>query len=230
MKLYSVIFKFLFKRRLQALGSTHNPTTNSYGVVSRTDEPIAAANPSFSDDGVATKDIHIDPLTPLSIRIFLPDTALSSSNSKSKVGVSPLKQENGVYGGYLPPADKNCRKLPVILQFHGGGFVSGSNDSAANDLFCRRIAKLCDAVVVAVGYRLAPENRFPAAFEDGVKVLNWLGKQANLAECSKLLGKKLRSGGGVYNSHHHSWEIVDSFGASMVEPWLAAHADPSRYH
>lgn len=112
----------------------------------------------------------------------------------------------------------------MILQFHGGGFVSGSNDSVANDLFCRRMAKLCDAVVVAVGYRLAPENRFPAAFEDGVKVLSWLGKQANLAD---LLAKN-----AAYNNIHHqqhSWEIVDSFGASMVEPWLAAHADPSRY-
>lgn len=217
-KLYSVIFKFLFNRRLQTLlHQSKTPIRNSYGVVSRTDEPIAAVNPIFAD-GVATKDIHIDPLTSLSLRIFLPETALSLTTKK--VNVFPGEQTGG-YGGYLPPADKNCRKLPVILQFHGGGFVSGSNDSVANDLFCRRIAKLCDAIVVAVGYRLAPENRFPAAFEDGVKVLNWLGKQVNLAECRKLLGKNY--------SVHHTWEIVDNFGASMVEPWLAAHADPSRY-
>ncbi|KAL8111694.1 putative carboxylesterase 16 [Apium graveolens] len=216
-KLYSVIFKFLFNRRLQTLlHQSKNPVKNSYGVVSRTDEPIAAANPLFSD-GVATKDIHIDPLTSLSVRIFLPETALSLTNKK--VNAFPAEKKVG-YGGYLPPAGENARKLPVILQFHGGGFVSGSNDSVANDLFCRRIAKMCDAIVVAVGYRLAPENRFPAAFDDGVKVLNWLGKQANLAECRKLLGKSY--------SVHHSWEIVDNFGASMVEPWLAAHADPSR--
>ena len=65
-----------------------------------------------------------------------------------------------------------------MLQFHDGGFVSGSNALVANDLFCRRIAKACDVIVLAVGYRLAPENRYPAAFEDGLKVLHWLAKQA----------------------------------------------------
>lgn len=109
----------------------------------------------------------------------------------------------------------------MMLQFHGGGWVSGSNDSVANDLFCRRMAKLCDAVVVAVGYRLAPENRYPAAFEDGLKVLHWLAKQANLADCRKSLGVKKSLDGG----HRH---IVDSFGASVVEPWLAAHGNPPR--
>ena len=73
-------------------------------------------------------------------------------------------------------------------------------------------------IVVAVGYRLAPESRFPAAFEDGVKVLNWLGKQANLASL-----RNLRSLG----VHHHR-QMFDSFGESMAEPWLAAHGDPSR--
>lgn len=111
----------------------------------------------------------------------------------------------------------------MIVQFHGGGWVSGSKDSVANDFFCRRIATLCDAVVVAVGYRLAPESRYPAAFEDGLKVLHWLAKQANLAECSKSLGGKKLDGGR--NRHI----VVDSFGASMVEPWLAAHGNPSRF-
>ncbi|KAF2316495.1 hypothetical protein GH714_041836 [Hevea brasiliensis] len=131
----------------------------------------------------------------------------------------------GVYRGYSPSFDKSL-KLPIMLQFHGGGWVSGSNDSVANDFFCRRIAKLCDVVVVAVGYRLAPENRYPAAFDDGLKVLNWLGKQANLAECSKSMGNA--KGGTEFKKADIQRHIVDSFGASMVEPWLAAHGDPSR--
>ncbi|CAI8585224.1 unnamed protein product [Vicia faba] len=118
-----------------------------------------------------------------------------------------------------------------MLQFHGGGWVSGSNDSVANDLFCRRIAKLCDVIVVAVGYRLAPESRYLAAFEDGLKVLNWLAKQANLAECSKSMGVGGGShgggGGGEFNKDNHR-HIVDSFGALVVEPWLASHGDPTR--
>nr|GMD11211.1 probable carboxylesterase 16 [Ipomoea batatas] len=208
-KLYSVLFKFLLKRRLQAL-SEYLISPNSdplYGVVSRPDEAIAAANPSFSDDGVATKDLHIDPLTALSLRIFLPDSSVASPTAipklKARVSSGNLSSRNA----------RNCRKLPVVLQFHGGGWVTGGSDTAANDLFCRRVAKLCDAIVIAVGYRLAPESRYPAAFEDGLKALNWLGKQANLAECSRDGRRR---------------QIVDGFGSSMVEPWLAAHADHSR--
>ncbi|CAJ1947558.1 unnamed protein product [Sphenostylis stenocarpa] len=248
-KLYSVFFKFLLKNRLQNRILAPAEESNPFGVTTRPDETVAAANPSFSD-GVATKDIHIDNLTSLSVRIFLPDSALSPEpnikpspksepgSGGSETASSRLARRNsyepsvltpreetrrssvGEYRGYLPAPDSCRKKLPVLLQFHGGGWVSGSNDSVANDLFCRRIAKLCDAMVVAVGYRLAPENRYPAAFEDGMKVLNWLAKQANLAECSKSLGGRKSEG--------HNKHIVDSFGASMVEPWLAAHGNPSR--
>lgn len=114
-----------------------------------------------------------------------------------------------------------------MLQFHGGGWVSGSNDSVVNDVFCRRMAKLCDVIVVAVGYRLAPENKYPAAFEDGMKVLNWLAKQANLAECSKSMGSSRGVTTESKKSDLHR-NIVDTFGAQMVEPWLAAHGDLSR--
>lgn len=235
-KLYSVLFKFLLKRRLQAL-SEYLISPNSdplYGVVSRPDEAIAAANPSFSDDGVATKDLHIDPLTALSLRIFLPDSAVASPTAipklKARVSSGNLssRKDNSLiqgYGGYVPDKNaRNCRKLPVVLQFHGGGWVTGGSDTAANDLFCRRVAKLCDAIVIAVGYRLAPESRYPAAFEDGLKALNWLGKQANLAECSR----SFVNGRMVSSEDGRRRQIVDGFGSSMVEPWLAAHADHSR--
>ncbi|KAK1404404.1 CXE carboxylesterase [Heracleum sosnowskyi] len=271
-KLYSVFFKFLLKHRLQSkfqapIDQTKDP--NHFGVSTRPDESIAASNPSFVE-GVATKDIHIDPFTSLSIRIFIPDTCLVNSAPKqSKYRVSaliglddessrrnsydssnvikrqegghvggnrrysyasvadPSKPESGgSYRGYLPSGE-NYRKLPVMLQFHGGGFVSGSSESVANDLFCRRIAKLCDVIVVAVGYRLAPENRFPDAFEDGMKVLHWLAKQSNLAECGKSMGNA-RGVGAESRKGEVQRHIADSFGASMVEPWLAAHGDLTR--
>ncbi|XP_027352162.1 probable carboxylesterase 11 isoform X2 [Abrus precatorius] len=242
-KLYSVFFKFLLKHRLQNRIQTQSENSDPFGVTTRPEESVAAANPSFAD-GVATKDIHIDPLTSLSIRIFLPESALippephygpplredTRSNSfRVSNGVEGLNlMTGGVYRGYSP-AMGDRRKLPVVLEFHGGGWVSGSNDSIANDVFCRRIAKLCDVIVVAVGYRLAPENRYPAAFEDGAKVLNWLAKQANLAECSKSMGTgRVGGGGGEFKKSDSHKHIVGSFGASVVEPWLAAHADPSR--
>ncbi|XP_075046043.1 arylacetamide deacetylase-like 4 [Mixophyes fleayi] len=51
-----------------------------------------------------------------------------------------------------------------IMYFHGGGFVFGSIDTY--DVLCRYIAKKSGAVVVSVGYRLAPEHKYPAAFDD----------------------------------------------------------------
>lgn len=42
--------------------------------------------------------------------------------------------------------------------------------------------QVCNAVVVAVGYRLCPEHKCPAAYEDGFEVLQWLARQALLAE------------------------------------------------
>ncbi|XP_058188322.1 probable carboxylesterase 11 [Rhododendron vialii] len=286
-KLYSVFFKFLLKHRLQNRiqgpaddNANNNHTANPFGVTSRPEESIAAVNPSFTD-GVATKDIHIDPLTSVSIRIFLPDTCLDSrpqsttprtprvrslvkqpdslesgsdpnrsihrrnsygpelnnvvnnsyeNHRRNSYGCIGKDLDNGVYRGYSPLSIGNSRKLPLMLQFHGGGFVTGSNESVANDFFCRRIAKLCDVMVIAVGYRLAPENRYPGAFEDGLKVLHWLAKQANLAECGKSLGNA-RGGGGVADlrkSGEGQRHVADAFGASLVEPWLAAHGDPSR--
>ncbi|MBA0630548.1 hypothetical protein Godav_002635 [Gossypium davidsonii] len=197
-KLYSVFFKMRLKNRLQGwIQTPPDESSNQEGVRTRPEEPVSASNPYFTD-GIATKDIRVDPSTALSVRIFLPESALLPSERprpKSKAEESSLKTENNGDQGYTP-SGQNCRKLPIMLQFHGGGWVSGSNDSVANDSFCQRIAKLCDAIVVAVGYRLAPESKYPAAFEDGLKVLNWLGKQSS--------------------------------NSTGDEPWLVAHADPSR--
>ncbi|KAL1193573.1 putative carboxylesterase 11 [Cardamine amara subsp. amara] len=244
-QLYSVFFKFLLKHRLQnrIQSAADDSSSDPFGVTTRPEESVAAPNPLFTD-GVATKDIHIDPLTSLSVRIFLPESALTplepstsgvySESRRNSYGYStgsssPEAGSSDVYSGYAPSSSStgNSRKLPVMLQFHGGGWVSGSNDSVANDSFCRRMAKHCDIIVLAVGYRLAPENRYPAAYEDGFKVLKWLGKQANLAECNKSMGNSRRPGGEVKKSEVNK-HIVDAFGASMVEPWLATHADPSR--
>lgn len=57
-------------------------------------------------------------------------------------------------------------RRPAILYFHGGGFVIGDLDT--HDGLCRLLADRADAHVIAVHYRLAPENAFPAAVEDCV--------------------------------------------------------------
>ncbi|WVZ66881.1 hypothetical protein U9M48_016042 [Paspalum notatum var. saurae] len=64
--------------------------------------------------------------------------------------------------------------LPVLVYFHGGAFVMLSAASAAYDAMCRRFCRDLGAVVVSVNYRLAPEHRCPAAYDDGEDVLRYL--------------------------------------------------------
>jgi acetyl esterase len=54
--------------------------------------------------------------------------------------------------------------LPVLMWFHGGGYISGSLD--AIDTTCRELALRARVQVVSVGYRLAPEHPFPAGLDD----------------------------------------------------------------
>ncbi|MBS9372878.1 alpha/beta hydrolase [Rhodococcus sp. B50] len=60
---------------------------------------------------------------------------------------------------------------PVVLYFHGGGFVAG--DLSVVDEPARAVARATGAVVVTAGYRLAPEHRFPAATDDAWAALQW---------------------------------------------------------
>ncbi len=64
--------------------------------------------------------------------------------------------------------------LPVIVFFHGGGWVVGSLKS--HDAMCRRLANAADAIVLSVDYRLAPEAKYPAAAEDCYAATVWASK------------------------------------------------------
>lgn len=64
------------------------------------------------------------------------------------------------------------RLNPVILYFHGGGFVTGDLDS--HDSSARALARRTGAIVLATTYRLAPEHKFPAAHDDAYAVWRWL--------------------------------------------------------
>jgi len=69
--------------------------------------------------------------------------------------------------------------FPVLLYFHGGGFVIANIDTY--DGSCRALTNAANCVVVSVGYRLAPENPFPAAPEDAFAAYQWvLGNAASI--------------------------------------------------
>jgi acetyl esterase len=66
---------------------------------------------------------------------------------------------------------------PALVYFHGGGWVVGNLES--HDHLCRYLAAQARVVVVAVDYRLAPEHKFPAAFDDCVAAVRWVAASAD---------------------------------------------------
>lgn len=65
---------------------------------------------------------------------------------------------------YSPTSLKHMDPQPALVYFHGGGWVIGSITS--HDRLCRAIANAAACIVISVGYRLAPEHKFPAAVLD----------------------------------------------------------------
>lgn len=79
-------------------------------------------------------------------------------------------------GGPLPiriyhPANAPVGPRPIILYYHGGGFVIGTIDT--HDSIPRVLANRSGAIVISVEYRLAPEHRYPAGVEDAVASVLW---------------------------------------------------------
>jgi acetyl esterase/lipase len=62
--------------------------------------------------------------------------------------------------------------LPCLVYYHGGGWVLG--DIQGLDTTCRALANAAGCVVVSVEYRLAPEHKFPAPFDDSYAALEWV--------------------------------------------------------
>ncbi|GLJ42901.1 hypothetical protein SUGI_0889180 [Cryptomeria japonica] len=137
------------------------------------------------DRGVYSRDAVIDPLTGVWVRLFIPVLE-----------------------------DDKSEKLPVVVYFHGGGFCMLSAAQENYDLFCRRLAKRRRVVVVSVEYRLAPEHKFPVAYEDCYAALLWLrndhGESSFLPRCADvsrcfLMGES--AGGNIV--HHVGCRVAE---------------------
>jgi acetyl esterase len=96
---------------------------------------------------------------------------------------------------YWPPTDHVTP--PVVLFFHGGGFVVGDLDT--HDGTCRQHAVGASAVVVSVDYRLAPEHPYPAAIDDAWAATRWVAEHASEinADASRLAVAGDSAGGTI---------------------------------
>ena len=77
---------------------------------------------------------------------------------------------------YHPHAAQTQTALPGLVYLHGGGWTIGDLDT--HDVLCRSLCLQAEVVVVSVDYRMGPEQKFPAAYEDTVAAFNWTVSQA----------------------------------------------------
>jgi acetyl esterase/lipase len=93
----------------------------------------------------------------------------------------PGRPVGEVLDGTIPGAERLRYRLyrpaspgphPIVVYFHGGGWVLG--DEQSDDPFCRDMCRRSGMIFVSVGYRRAPEHRFPTAAEDGYLATRWI--------------------------------------------------------
>ena len=93
----------------------------------------------------------------------------------SSDGVLPGPAGDVPYQLYIPSRDRDGL-LPGFLFFHGGGMVAGSIDT--HDTLCASLAGATGCRLISVGYRLAPEHKFPAAVDDAIAAAKWVSRHA----------------------------------------------------
>ncbi|KAI3918066.1 hypothetical protein MKX01_041386 [Papaver californicum] len=170
---------------LKSMTSTMNPYELLRIIHNPATNTLARNSPNpitNSNDDPDSKDVELNPKNKTWIRIFRPSQP----------------QENQL--------------LPVIIYFHGGGFILCNANSTIFHNFCKSMANQLSAIVLSVEYRLAPENRLPAAYEDAVESLIWVQNQAldtingepwlrNHVDFSKCFIMGCSAGGNIaYNS------------------------------
>ena len=112
-------------------------------------------------------------LTPKEARQLFLETRPASTPTPPAIGaVRNLTAGSIPIRVYRPAGVADTTRLPVLVYFHGGGWVIGDLDT--HDTLCRQLTAEAGISVVAVDYRLAPEHKFPAAADDAWAALSWV--------------------------------------------------------
>jgi acetyl esterase/lipase len=125
--------------------------------------------------------------------------------------------------------------LPVLLYFHGGGFVRGSLDDG--DIAGRFFAERLPALVVSVGYSLAPQFPFPAAPEDAHRAALWVATRARAfgGSTKRIIAAGHDAGGQIANvlafigrDRGDVRLVAQALFAPMLDPSLTRLGDEQR--
>jgi len=120
-------------------------------------------------------------LSPAEARAFYRDRRAATQPEAPQVAqVRDLKAE-GPHGAipmrlYRPLGAAADAALPVLVYFHGGGWVIGDLDT--HDVLCRSLANGAGCAVASIDYRMGPEHRFPAAVDDVLAATRWVRREA----------------------------------------------------
>jgi len=96
--------------------------------------------------------------------------AVRDVSAEGPLGAIPLRV-------YRPVGVPDSTRLPVLVFFHGGGWVIGNIES--HDVACRQVTAEAGISVISVDYRLAPEHKFPAPVDDAWAATRWIVAHAD---------------------------------------------------
>lgn len=131
-------------------------------------------------------DLDIDSVDPELLRKFMDESSLSSRGKKIDLKtvediVIPLPARE-IKGRIYDDSDSES----AIIFYHGGGFVFGNVDTYDN--LCRLIARESKMKIISINYRLAPENKFPAALDDAFDTFHYIHEHRNKVSIRDKLG------------------------------------------
>ncbi len=143
--------------------------------------PLHPSAKAFLDQRAA---LGVKPVTELSVEAAREQTvrvalAMGAGEPVAHVEDRAIPGPNGdipirVYAPVHTPQGQH--PLPLLVYFHGGGWVVGNLD--ASDVSCRMIANAAGCLVVSANYRHAPEHRFPLPAEDAYAATQWTARHA----------------------------------------------------
>src|SRR5262245_62655578 len=116
-------------------------------------------------------------LSPKDARQLFKETRPASTPTPPEIGAVTNVLAGGPGGAiplrvYRPRGVAAGTPIPVLVFFHGGGWVIG--DLETHDVLCRQLTAEAGVSVVSVDYRLAPEHKFPAAVNDAWAATRWV--------------------------------------------------------